>query len=178
MGRPERPLDLSAGPVHRFAGKLRELRHAAGGVPYRVLAKRANFSPTALSEAAGGETVPSLTVTLAYVAACGGDQAEWEARWRCLVAELAQAGVAAAVGADAAEPAGVVSPDGQHVANDHTVRIWEWAVSGVDPLVFRGFVSSVETVAFSSDGRSLASSRGNGSVLVWQCEVCGRFAWY
>jgi len=110
MGRPERPLDLSAGPVQRFAGELRELRRAAGGVPYRVLAKRANFSPTALSEAAGGETVPSLTVTLAYVAACDGDQVEWEARWRRLVAELAQAGVAAAVGADAAEPADVVPP--------------------------------------------------------------------
>jgi hypothetical protein len=91
MARPERALDPEAGPVQRFASELRQLRATAGRPSYRELSKRAHYSPTALSEAAGGEGVPSLAVTLAYVAACGGDRQEWEARWRRLVADLAPA---------------------------------------------------------------------------------------
>jgi len=64
---------------------------AAGGLSYRELSRRAHFSVTALSEAAGGECVPSLAVALAYAEACGGDRHIWEERWRLLVAELAAA---------------------------------------------------------------------------------------
>jgi hypothetical protein len=88
MGRPERPLDPDAGPLQRFAYDLRQLRRRAGGIGYRQLARQAHYSATALSEAAGGEVLPSLAVTLAYVEACGGNLDEWEARWSAVAAQL------------------------------------------------------------------------------------------
>jgi WD40 repeat protein len=89
MGRPERPLDPGAGPVQRFAYALRELRRDAGGITYRAMAQRADFSAATLSEAAAGERLPSLPVVLAYVQACGGDVKVWERRWREASAEEA-----------------------------------------------------------------------------------------
>src|SRR2546429_3169649 len=77
MGRTESPLDPTTGPLAAFAHELRELRHAAGGPSYRALARRAGYSAAALSAAAGGATLPSLSVTLAYVGACGGPPAAW-----------------------------------------------------------------------------------------------------
>lgn len=88
MGRPERPIDPYAGPVQRFAWELRMLREKAGSPSYRQLSRRALFSSTALSEAAGGELFPSLAVALAYVKACDGDVGEWEERWRAVAAEV------------------------------------------------------------------------------------------
>ncbi|GIG85892.1 hypothetical protein Pen02_08280 [Plantactinospora endophytica] len=70
--------------MREFAAGLRLLREKAGSPGYRELARRAHFSATTLSEAAGGRRLPTLAVTLAYVTACGGDPAEWEARWRQL----------------------------------------------------------------------------------------------
>jgi WD40 repeat protein len=81
MGRRERPLDPDAGPVQRFAHELRSLRQKAGGPTYREMARRANYSVTALSQAAAGDRLPSLPVALAYVRACDGDPEEWERRW-------------------------------------------------------------------------------------------------
>ncbi|MEU7242666.1 DNA-binding protein [Streptomyces sparsogenes] len=89
MGRRESPLDPSAGPVQRFAYELRKLRTEAGGPTYRSMAQRAPYSVTTLSQAAAGEQLPSLRVALAYVEACGGDRAEWEARWREAAQEVA-----------------------------------------------------------------------------------------
>ncbi|TJZ44593.1 hypothetical protein FCH28_30160 [Streptomyces piniterrae] len=89
MPRAERPLDPDTGPLTRFAADLRKLREAAGRPPYRALAKRAHYSSTTLSEAAGGCTFPSLGVTLAYVEACQGDCREWEKRWHAVAAEIA-----------------------------------------------------------------------------------------
>ncbi|MGW2831757.1 nSTAND1 domain-containing NTPase [Streptomyces sp. NPDC001286] len=82
MGRPERPLDPGAGPVQRFANDLRQLRREAGGITYRAMAERVDFSAATLSESAAGERLPSLAVVLAYVQACGADPAEWERRWQ------------------------------------------------------------------------------------------------
>ncbi|HWO65957.1 MAG TPA: helix-turn-helix domain-containing protein, partial [Umezawaea sp.] len=82
MGRRERSIDPDTGPVQRFAWELRRLREEAGSPSYRSLAQRAHYSATALSEAAGGEHLPSLAVALAYVRACDGDVVEWEERWR------------------------------------------------------------------------------------------------
>ncbi|MFC4531757.1 hypothetical protein [Sphaerisporangium dianthi] len=98
MGRPERELDPDKDLLHAFAFGLRRLREAAGRPSYRRLSAEANFSVTALSEAAGGTVLPSLPVTLAYVRACGGDVREWEDRWRKLADELARQ--------DGDEPAG------------------------------------------------------------------------
>ncbi|MFJ9588649.1 nSTAND1 domain-containing NTPase [Streptomyces acidicola] len=88
-GRREVPVDPGAGPVQRFAFELRKLRTEAGGLTYRVLAQRAGYGVTTLSQAAAGEQLPTLPVVLAYVKACGGDPAEWEVRWRQAVDEAA-----------------------------------------------------------------------------------------
>lgn len=68
--------------MQRFAYELRKLRQDTGGLTYREMARRANYSVTALSQAAAGEQLPSLAVALAYAEACGGDVEEWERRWR------------------------------------------------------------------------------------------------
>ncbi len=88
-GRREVPVDPGAGPVQRFAFELRKLRTEAGGLTYRAMAGRAGYSITTLSQAAGGEQLPTLPVALAFVRACGGDPAEWEARWHQAVEEAA-----------------------------------------------------------------------------------------
>ncbi|WP_399103303.1 helix-turn-helix domain-containing protein [Streptomyces sp. 11x1] len=88
-GRREVPVDPGAGPVQRFAFELRKLRTEAGGLTYRAMAERAGYSITTLSQAAGGEQLPTLPVALAFVRACGGDPAEWEARWQQAVEEAA-----------------------------------------------------------------------------------------
>ena len=86
MGRPERPIDPDAGPVADFAFRLRKLRDEAGRPSYRELARRASFSVTVLSEAAGGRSLPTLAVVRGYVRACGGDVGEWEEAWRLAAA--------------------------------------------------------------------------------------------
>lgn len=92
MGRPERPIDPAAGPLQQLAYDLRQLRQAAGKPSYRQLSRRAQYSVTALSEAAGGEVFPTWEVTLAYVLACGGDREEWEARWQATTQQLVAGG--------------------------------------------------------------------------------------
>ncbi|MFF4017970.1 DNA-binding protein [Streptomyces sp. NPDC001843] len=88
-GRPESPLDPSAGHVQRFAADLRKLRVDAGSPTYRVMAQRSGHGASTLSQAAAGERLPTLPVALAYVKACGGDPEEWESRWREAAAEVA-----------------------------------------------------------------------------------------
>ncbi|WP_229914212.1 helix-turn-helix domain-containing protein [Streptomyces capitiformicae] len=75
-------MDPAGGPVQRFALELRKLRQDAGGLTYRALARRTSYTVSTLSRAAGGEQLPSLQVTMAYVQGCGGDLEEWERRWR------------------------------------------------------------------------------------------------
>lgn len=48
---------------------------------YREMAGRTDYSPSALSQAAAGEVLPSLAVVLAYTSALGAPPAEWERRW-------------------------------------------------------------------------------------------------
>ncbi|MBL1110390.1 hypothetical protein JK361_38555 [Streptomyces sp. 5-8] len=91
-GRREVPVDPGAGPVKRFAFELRKLRAEAGGITYRVLADRAGYGVTTLSQAAAGDQLPTLPVVLAYVTACGGDPQEWKARWNQAVDEVAAQG--------------------------------------------------------------------------------------
>lgn len=81
MGRRERPLDPAEGPVARFACELRKLRQEAGSITYRAMAGKAHYSTATLAQAAAGDRLPSLAVTLAYVAACCGNREEWERRW-------------------------------------------------------------------------------------------------
>ncbi|UOX93119.1 XRE family transcriptional regulator [Amycolatopsis sp. FBCC-B4732] len=88
MPRAEKPLAPDGSALTEFAAGLRALRENAGNPSYRELARRAHFSATTLSDAAGGRRLPSLAVTLAYVRACDGDAGEWERRWRATAAEL------------------------------------------------------------------------------------------
>ncbi|GGO42842.1 nSTAND1 domain-containing NTPase [Streptomyces lasiicapitis] len=87
MGRREKPLDPTDGPAARFAAELRKLRQEAGAPSYRVMARQASYSVTALSQAAAGERLPSLAVVRAYAEACGADPEEWERRLREAVRE-------------------------------------------------------------------------------------------
>ncbi|NRQ35428.1 DUF2690 domain-containing protein [Nonomuraea sp. NN258] len=84
MARPETELDPDADPVQAFAFELRRLREKAGKPAYRELAKQAHYSAAALARAADGHKLPTLELTLAYVAACGGDMEEWKQRWHDL----------------------------------------------------------------------------------------------
>jgi WD40 repeat protein/energy-coupling factor transporter ATP-binding protein EcfA2 len=81
-------VDPAAGPVQRFASELRKLREEAGGLTYRVMAKRAGYSVTTLSQAAAGERLASLPVVLAFVETCGGDVEEWQERWHAASREV------------------------------------------------------------------------------------------
>jgi len=110
------PVSASGGAdddLRRFADDLRQLRTAAGISSYRALAGRAHFSHTVLAQAASGQALPSLAVTLGFVAACGGDLAAWESRWRRLRLSIEGA---------AAEPVTISSP-------------WNWepVADGSDP---------------------------------------------
>ncbi|MFF4250839.1 helix-turn-helix domain-containing protein [Streptomyces sp. NPDC001663] len=88
-GRPERPLDPDAGPVQRFAHELRSLRAQAGSPSYRTMSERARVSVAALSRAASGERLPSVTVVRAYAQACGADPDAWESRLTAAADEVA-----------------------------------------------------------------------------------------
>jgi WD40 repeat protein len=81
MPRKERPLDAGDTAVLTFARELRSLRERAGRPTYRELSSMTHYSEAALSQAASGRKLPTLQVTLAYVRACGGSEAEWERRW-------------------------------------------------------------------------------------------------
>lgn len=81
MGRREKQLEPADGPVQAFAHELRTLRRKSGGITYRDMAARSEYSSTTLAQAASGERLPSLPVVLAYVAACDGELEEWERRW-------------------------------------------------------------------------------------------------
>lgn len=81
MPRPSRPLDPSAGPIQAFAAELRKLREDAGGVKYLQMARRTGKSRTALSEAAGGDHLPTWDTVAAFVRACGGEVDAWRLKW-------------------------------------------------------------------------------------------------
>ena len=82
MGRRESPIDASGGPVAAFAAELRRLRERAGSPTYRQLGERTRFAPSVLSAATRGTRLATWPVTRAFVAACGGDVAAWQQRWR------------------------------------------------------------------------------------------------
>jgi hypothetical protein len=98
MPRAERPLDDDQTELGSFAAGLRRLRDGAGKPSYRELASRAHYSAASLSDAAGGKKLPSLALALAYVKACGGDEQEWEQRWRDIAAPPDPTGEAPYVG--------------------------------------------------------------------------------
>ncbi|MGH3211088.1 MAG: helix-turn-helix domain-containing protein [Trebonia sp.] len=80
MGRPEEPLDRDGSPLREFAFWLRDLRRRSG-LTYERLASQAHYATSTVQAAADGRRLPTLRVTLACVAACGGDQGAWREYW-------------------------------------------------------------------------------------------------
>jgi hypothetical protein len=87
------PLDPAEGPVARFACELRELRATAGELPFWKMARRVRgmVSKSALAAAVDGRRLPSPKVLDAFVRACGGDVAWWQARLAQAQAQLSEA---------------------------------------------------------------------------------------
>jgi len=66
-----------------FLAEFRALRDRAG-LEYEELAAKAHYPTDVLRDAELGPGLPGLPVLAAYVRACGGDETEWEERWRRL----------------------------------------------------------------------------------------------
>jgi hypothetical protein len=81
MGRPEEPLDRDGSPVRELAFWLRDLRHGSG-LTYQSIAQAAHYATSTMQAAAAGHRLPTLRVTMGFVAACGGDQETWRAYWK------------------------------------------------------------------------------------------------
>jgi tetratricopeptide (TPR) repeat protein len=115
VGRPERDITGAVTPLTEFARGLRALRQGAGLPSYRRLSASTHYSPATLARAAGGQVLPSLEVTLAYVTACDGDAAQWSARWARAAAwlrEQADASADSPADSPVAAPALVTAPAG------------------------------------------------------------------
>jgi exopolysaccharide biosynthesis polyprenyl glycosylphosphotransferase len=78
VGRPEQPLNTSAGPIARLAAELRRLR---GTRTYRELATATGLSIATLRTAAAGEHLPTWNVTRDFAVACAGDEAAVRRLW-------------------------------------------------------------------------------------------------
>lgn len=79
-GRPENPI-TATGPVGDFARHLRLLRQQSG-LSLRQLAERTGLSTATLSQAQGGQELPTWRVARAFVQACGGNTGDWHERWQ------------------------------------------------------------------------------------------------
>lgn len=55
-------------------------------------------------------------------------------------------------------------------SDDETIRVWN-VETGDNISVHTGHTSPVELVAFSPDGKHVASSFGDGTLLVWDTET-------
>jgi len=83
MGRSERSLGNLETPAEIFAAELRQLREQAGNPTYLRMHRACGKirSKTALSEAAGGDHLPTWETVEAYVTALKANPADWRRRW-------------------------------------------------------------------------------------------------
>ena len=189
MARAERPLDDEDSPLGHFAADLRRLRVKAGSPPYREVSRRAHYSPAALSDAASGRGLPSVAVTLAYVAACGGDVVEWERRWHALAGELADAAPAGESAGGATEKApyvglAVFQPDDadrffgrEDLIADLTKRVSEQRFvvvigpsgSGKSSVLRAGLVHRVRSEGFAGTARARVVTFSPGTHPLDEC---------
>lgn len=105
QGRPQHPIRAGSAPLQEFAERLRALRVAADNPTYREMSRRSGLSISTLSHAARGDTLPTLNVTLRYVCACGGEEAEWIRRWHQTRAAARRPAASPAPGARQPPPA-------------------------------------------------------------------------
>jgi hypothetical protein len=73
-------LERDGSSLREFAFWLRDLRRRSG-LTYEQLAGQAHYATSTVQAAADGRRLPTLRVTLAFVAACGGDQRAWREYW-------------------------------------------------------------------------------------------------
>ena len=112
MPRPERPIDPSAGPIQAFAAELRKAREQAGNPKYLQMARATGRSRTALSEAAGGDHLPTWETVEAFLTACAQDPADWLSRWEAVRTQInPQDAPPAAVTGPPLEPAGALAAE-------------------------------------------------------------------
>ena len=142
MGRRESPISADGGPVAEFAAQLRRLRERAGSPTYRQLSERTRFVPSVLSAAARGSRLPTWPVTRAFVAACGGDVAEWHRRWR---------GVSESEHSPPAQPS-AAAPIPRHLPTDTR------AFTGRNAELRRLLALADESADGSSDGSAFAGA--------------------
>jgi transcriptional regulator with XRE-family HTH domain len=76
---PEKQNDFH-GALAQFGEDLRKLRKESG-LSWRELAGRTHYARSSLSAAASGIRLPTRSLTLALVKACGGPVEEWDHRW-------------------------------------------------------------------------------------------------
>jgi hypothetical protein len=70
--------------LQKFAEELRQLLGESRFRSFRALARELHYSHEIVSSAARGRTLPSLEVTVAIVAACGGNVEDWTRRWHAI----------------------------------------------------------------------------------------------
>ena len=87
MPRPQRTIVSDNPEIASFAEALRSLRGRTD-LTLQQLSERAHYSVSALSEATNGRKLPTWELTRNFVAACGGDVAEWSVRWRHAAKQL------------------------------------------------------------------------------------------
>jgi hypothetical protein len=113
--------------LEEFAKDLRELRGKAG-LGYPEMAELSHYTMKTLASAAGGLTLPTLPVTMAYVRACDGSVPEWEDRWHRLAEALKsvddETGPASSEAGPASSEAGrsEARPGGVADGGDHQTR--------------------------------------------------------
>ncbi|MFD3782213.1 helix-turn-helix domain-containing protein [Streptomyces sp. NPDC058612] len=76
-----KPISTKSHPVWQFAFALRALRESAGNPTLARIAEETSVSISSLSQALGGDRVPTWRVTSAVVDTCGGDLTTWRAFW-------------------------------------------------------------------------------------------------
>ncbi len=70
----------SRAAIAQFAEELRGLRYTAG-LTIKELSAKTHYGRSTIAEAARGDRLPTLEVTLAFVSACGESTVAWRRRW-------------------------------------------------------------------------------------------------